>query len=90
MTFLLVLKLSTLAILGGIAAVSFGMGMLYKMGLVAKQKKRILRLEDEMLANHSTILELEKKIAKISKENGLSTDYKLPQDKRNDQGLKAS
>lgn len=49
------------------------LGLLYKRALVAKQKKRILRLEDEMLSNHSTILGLEKKLADIQKE---SENYK--------------
>ncbi|MFT4155131.1 hypothetical protein [Parafilimonas sp.] len=43
------------------------MGLLFKKTLVAKQKKRILRLEDEMLSSHSAILGLEKKIAEMQK-----------------------
>lgn len=51
------------------AIAAFCLGLLYKRVMVAKQKKRILRLEDEMLSNHSTILGLEKKIAEIQKES---------------------
>lgn len=91
MLFLLVLKLTTIAILAGVAIVSFSLGLLYKKALVAKHRKRILRLEDEMLSNHSTILELEKKLAEIQKEKETSTDYNLSQRKPTDLGgLKAS
>ncbi|SFQ21278.1 hypothetical protein [Parafilimonas terrae] len=55
------------------AVVAFCLGLLYKKAMVTKQKKRILRLEDEMLSNHSTILGLEKKIAELQKE---SENYK--------------
>ena len=47
----------------GLAFAGFGLGFLFKSGLIFKQRKRILRLEDEMLSNHSRILTLEKKIA---------------------------
>ena len=61
------------------AIAAFCLGLLYKRVMVAKQKKRILRPEDEMLSNHSTILGLEKKIAEIQKgsENYQPTDRNL-------------
>lgn len=59
----------------GVAIVSFAMGLIFKTTLVKKQRKRILNLEDEMLANHSRILALEKKIAEV---RGTSHNYDLP------------
>ncbi len=43
---------------------------------MAKQRKRILRLEDEMLANHASILALEKKLAETThkEKNGVQHD----------------
>ena len=46
----------------GVAVIFFGLGFVYKMALIHKQRKRILTLEDEMLANHARILDLEKKV----------------------------
>ena len=43
-----------------IAIISFGLGLLFKMAVIRKQRKRILALEDEMLSNHAKILALEK------------------------------
>ena len=43
-------------------------GLLLKSGIIAKGKKRILNLEDEMLSNHSRILKLEKEIADLKRE----------------------
>ena len=62
----------------GIAVASFGLGMLIKKGIIAKQRKRILSLEDEMLSNHSRILALEKKLSNTSADkNGMVHDYDL-------------
>lgn len=43
-------------------------GLFLKTGIIAKGKKRILHLEDEMLSNHSKILTLEKQVADLRKE----------------------
>jgi hypothetical protein len=88
MTLLFLLNFSNIAILAGTAIASLALGLLYKSALVAKQKKRILHLEDEMLSNHSTILALEKKISDFQK--GVTSDYNLTKGKLPDQGLKAS
>jgi len=47
---------------------AFILGTLYKVALVAKQRRRILQLEDEMLSNHKQILDLEKKISETTTE----------------------
>ena len=69
----LVSSLTSIGILGVAAIVSFGLGLLIKTGVIAKQRKRILLLEDEMLANHSKILSLEKKLAEVQKESAQKT-----------------
>lgn len=75
----------------GIAVASFGLGMLIKRGVIAKQRKRILSLEDEMLANHSRILSLEKKLAETNPEkNGTVHDYDLRATRKTDQERKIS
>ncbi len=51
-----------------IALCSAGLGFLLKMGVLAKSRSRSLKLEDEMLTNHSRILTLEKKISQLEKE----------------------
>ena len=85
----LALNLSSLGLLVTTAIIAFILGSLVKKGIVAKQRKRILELEDEMLANHANILTLEKKIADIQKDKAdTQTDYEL--NKRSDHGLKAS
>jgi hypothetical protein len=67
--------ISTLTMIG-IGIISFGLGLLFKMAVVAKQHKKILRLEDEMLSNHSSILTLEKKLAEATykEKNGVQHD----------------
>jgi len=45
----------------------FAIGILLKYGIFFKQRRRILKLEDEMLANHSRILSLEKKAFRKTK-----------------------
>lgn len=60
---------SNLVFLVGLAG--FGgllLGFMIKYGVIAKYKKRILGLEDEMLANHARILQLEKQLAEIKEE----------------------
>lgn len=51
-----------------IGIMAFVAGFIIKAGVVLVQRKRILRLEDEMLANHSRILALEKKVAEARKD----------------------
>ena len=51
-----------------IGIMAFVAGFIIKAGVVLVQRKRILRLEDEMLANHSRILSLEKKVAEARKD----------------------
>lgn len=75
----------------GVALASFGLGLLVKRGIIAKQRKRILSLEDEMLANHSRILSLEKKLAETSPDkNGVVHDYDLRSARKSDQERKIS
>jgi hypothetical protein len=63
----------------GTAAVSFALGLLSKTALVRKQRKRILNLEDEMLANHARILNLEKIVADTRRDkNGAQRDFDVP------------
>jgi hypothetical protein len=47
----------------GLAIVCFALGFIFKSGVISKQRKRILSLEDEMISNHAKILSLEKKLA---------------------------
>ena len=74
----------SLVTLAGTAIASFGAGLLFKMAVVSKQRKRILSLEDEMLSNHSRMLELEKKIAETQiDKNGVKHDFDLTSIKNN-------
>ncbi len=50
-------------------------GVFLKSGIVFKQRRRILRLEDEMLANHARILSLEKKVAEQKKDKNGAHEY---------------
>ena len=60
----------------GLIVISFGLGFMVRSAIIFRQRKRILRLEDEMLANHSRILTLEKKVSEVRKEsNGVHKDY---------------
>jgi hypothetical protein len=52
-------------------------GYLLRSGIIAQHKKRILNLEEEMLANHSRILELEKQITDL-KNDKLIVNGKQP------------
>jgi hypothetical protein len=44
-------------------------GFFTRLAINAKQKRNILKLENEMLSNHSRILSLEKKISTLEREN---------------------
>jgi hypothetical protein len=72
----------------------FGLGLLFKNGLIAKSNKRVLKLEDEMLANHARILSLEKKITELETENSalrpLSELHSVRDKKFSDRELKIS
>ncbi len=48
---------------------SFAVGLLARSSIGAKQKKTILKLENEMLKNHSRILELEAKVSQLTNDN---------------------
>jgi hypothetical protein len=54
----------------GLAIVCFALGYIFNSGVIYKQRKRILNLEDEMISNHARILSLEKKIADGKSEKG--------------------
>lgn len=49
--------------------VGLAAGFLLRLAINAKQKKNILKLEDEMLSNHSRILNLEKQVSMLEKDN---------------------
>ena len=63
-----------------VGIIAFVAGFIIKAGIVFIQRKRILRLEDEMLSNHSRILSLEKKVAEARKDkNGAAiNEYTTP------------
>ena len=46
----------------------FALGFLFKSAVIAKYKKRVTNLEDEMLSSHSHILELEQQVADLKEE----------------------
>ena len=50
------------------ACTGFVIGLLVKSGVVAKHKKRVLSVENEMLSSHSRILELEKQVTESKNE----------------------
>ena len=52
----------------GLAILCFALGFLFKSGVIYKQRKRILSLENEMVSNHAQILSLEKKLAEVKPE----------------------
>ncbi len=52
-----------------IALCSMIIGFLIKLAKFAAAKKRILRLEDEMLSNHARILKLQKKLSDYQSEH---------------------
>jgi len=53
---------------GAAAGVGFIIGLLLKSGVIAKHKKRVLSVENEMLSSHSRILELEKQLTELKNE----------------------
>jgi hypothetical protein len=53
---------STEVLIGAIF-IALVIGFFIKSGLLFKQRRRILRLEDEMLNNHARILSLEKRVS---------------------------
>lgn len=59
----------TFAMLFFFSAGSFAAGLLIRASIGTKQKKNILKLENEMLKNHSRILELEAKVSQLTDEN---------------------
>ena len=60
---------SNLVFMVGAAAIGgFLLGFMIKYWRIAKYKRRVLKLEDEMLANHSRILQLEKQVAEFREE----------------------
>jgi hypothetical protein len=69
----------------GVAVGSFALGLFLKRAVIAKQRKRILNLEDEMLSNHARILELEKKLSEsTAAKNGVVHDYDLLSSRKSD------
>jgi hypothetical protein len=75
----------------GLVVGSFALGFLLKRTIIAKQRKRILNLEDEMLSNHARILELEKKLSESTAgKNGVVHDYDLVSSRKSDRGKKIS
>lgn len=50
------------------AICGFAIGFFFKAAIINKHKKRVLSLEDEMLTNHSRILDLEKQVAELKEE----------------------
>ncbi len=57
-----------------IAFACFAGGFLIKSAIVFKQRKRILRLEDEMLSNHARILSLERRVSDQKKNNLINSE----------------
>jgi hypothetical protein len=90
---LLNLNLASVGMLFITAVIFFVLGFLIKNAMISKLRKKITDLEDEMLSNHATILELEKKIADITVEqqekNKAQQDYDIAT-RKPDIGLKAS
>lgn len=57
----------------------FVLGFFIRSAAIAKHKKRVISLEDEMLSNHSRILDLEKQIEEMRDENAkLSSNNQQP------------
>ncbi len=72
----------------GIAGiVGLVIGYLLRSGVTQKHKKRVLQVENEMLSNHSRILELEKEITDLKNANSKLSSM---QGKQPSIGLKAS
>lgn len=69
----------------GAAGIGFILGIAIKSGVIAKHKKRVLSVENEMLSSHSRILDLEKQVTELKNEIA-----KLQGDKPGSSKLKAS
>lgn len=52
-------------------------GFIIRSAIIFKQRKRILRLEDEMLTNHARILSLEKRVSEAKKEQKNNNEYEV-------------
>lgn len=69
--------------LAGLLIVTFAAGFLFKSAIVFKQRKRILRLEDEMLGNHARILSLERRVSEQKKsKHGLVEEETISEPKK--------
>ena len=73
-----------------IADFSLTAGFLIKLAKFSIAKKRILRLEDEMLANHARILKLQKKISELQNDNPSAQSGNAPLKKVEDLKRKIS
>ena len=60
-----------------IILVSAYAGYFFRSAQLAKARKRILSLENEMLGNHAEILKLQQEIVQIEKDNNLSTKSRV-------------
>ena len=60
-----------------IILVSAYAGYIFRSAQLAKARKRILSLENEMLSNHAEILKLQQELVQIEKENNLSTKSRV-------------
>lgn len=67
-TFLILPQSFTILSVTGVGIAGICVGALIKTGILAKQKKRMLQLEDEMLKNHARILKLEKNNAALKED----------------------
>jgi len=76
----LILSSFSLPVLLFVSFISLLIGYLVKREVIKKYHKQVLKLEDEMLANHARILDLEKKLADMKDENrelrGIASDNK--------------
>lgn len=63
--FLATLTLQTIVIAMVAVAAGFAAGYIIRSAIVAKQKKKIYILEEEMLSSHARILELQKELGEV-------------------------
>ncbi len=66
----------TIISVAGAGIAGFVTGVFIKYKIIAKQRKRILTLEDEMLNNHARILKLEKKNTQLKEDLSMKADQK--------------